>query len=125
MPEAREVVTAALGEYDFREAYVRDLDSIIDIAAIKKAGVRIGADPLGGASVDYWALIAGEEIVAKLSHAPGNGAAIGGLKVVTEHAWFAARRPGGLRRGEALPRLTARAAGEWMPRPSARRSSRR
>ncbi|MFG6504036.1 phosphoglucomutase (alpha-D-glucose-1,6-bisphosphate-dependent) [Microbacterium sp. P05] len=48
----------ALGEYDFREAYVRDLDSIIDIAAIKKAGVRIGADPLGGASVEYWALIA-------------------------------------------------------------------
>jgi phosphoglucomutase len=48
----------ALGEYDFREAYVRDLDSIIDIAAIKKSGVRIGADPLGGASVEYWALIA-------------------------------------------------------------------
>ncbi|MFT4210876.1 MAG: phosphoglucomutase (alpha-D-glucose-1,6-bisphosphate-dependent) [Microbacterium sp.] len=47
-----------LGQYDFREAYVRDLDSIIDIAAIKKAGVRIGADPLGGASVEYWALIA-------------------------------------------------------------------
>ncbi|MDQ1130363.1 phosphoglucomutase (alpha-D-glucose-1,6-bisphosphate-dependent) [Microbacterium sp. SORGH_AS_0888] len=48
----------ALGEYDFREAYVRDLDSIINIAAIKKAGIRIGADPLGGASVEYWALIA-------------------------------------------------------------------
>ncbi len=48
----------ALGTYDFREAYVRDLDSIIDIAAIKRAGVRIGADPLGGASVEYWALIA-------------------------------------------------------------------
>ena len=48
----------ALGEYDFREAYVRDLDSIIDIAAIKKSGIRIGADPLGGASVEYWALIA-------------------------------------------------------------------
>ena len=48
----------ALGEYDFREAYVRDLENIIDIAAIKKAGVRIGADPLGGASVEYWALIA-------------------------------------------------------------------
>jgi phosphoglucomutase len=47
-----------LGEYDFREAYVRDLDSIIDVEAIKKAGVRIGADPLGGASVEYWALIA-------------------------------------------------------------------
>ena len=49
---------AALGEYAVREAYVRDLENIIDIAAIKKSGVRIGADPLGGASVEYWALIA-------------------------------------------------------------------
>ncbi|WP_159500691.1 phosphoglucomutase (alpha-D-glucose-1,6-bisphosphate-dependent) [Microbacterium sp. 18062] len=48
----------ALGQYDFREAYVRDLETIIDIPAIKKSGIRIGADPLGGASVDYWALIA-------------------------------------------------------------------
>jgi phosphoglucomutase len=48
----------ALGEYDFREAYVRDLEGIIDIEAIKRAGVRIGADPLGGASVEYWSLIA-------------------------------------------------------------------
>ncbi|RKT35782.1 phosphoglucomutase [Microbacterium sp. AG1240] len=47
----------ALGEYDFREAYVRDLEGIIDIEAIKRAGVRIGADPLGGASVEYWQLI--------------------------------------------------------------------
>ncbi|WP_309128246.1 phosphoglucomutase (alpha-D-glucose-1,6-bisphosphate-dependent) [Microbacterium sp.] len=48
----------SIGEYDFRDAYVRDLPSIIDIDAIKRAGVRIGADPLGGASVEYWALIA-------------------------------------------------------------------
>lgn len=48
----------ALGTYDFREAYVRDLASIIDIDAIREKGVRIGADPLGGASVEYWALIA-------------------------------------------------------------------
>ncbi|MFK4762228.1 phosphoglucomutase (alpha-D-glucose-1,6-bisphosphate-dependent) [Microbacterium sp. ZW T5_45] len=48
----------ALPGYDFRDAYVRDLASIIDIDAIKRAGVRIGADPLGGASVEYWALIA-------------------------------------------------------------------
>lgn len=47
----------ALGTYDFREGYVADLENIIDVAAIKKAGVRIGADPLGGASVEYWALI--------------------------------------------------------------------
>ncbi|MDO8384603.1 MAG: phosphoglucomutase (alpha-D-glucose-1,6-bisphosphate-dependent) [Microbacterium sp.] len=47
-----------LGRYDFRDAYVRDLANIIDIDAIKNAGVRIGADPLGGASVEYWALVA-------------------------------------------------------------------
>ena len=38
--------------------------------------------------------LAGEPITAKLSHAPGNGAPIGGLKVQTEHAWFAARPSG-------------------------------
>jgi phosphoglucomutase len=37
---------------------------------------------------------AGEPIVAKLTHAPGNDAAIGGLKVVTENGWFAARPSG-------------------------------
>ncbi|SIT89830.1 phosphoglucomutase (alpha-D-glucose-1,6-bisphosphate-dependent) [Microbacterium sp. RU33B] len=47
-----------VGEYDFREHYVADLANIIDVEAIAKAGVRIGADPLGGASVEYWALIA-------------------------------------------------------------------
>ena len=38
--------------------------------------------------------LAGEKIIAKMSHAPGNGAAIGGVKVVTENAWFAARPSG-------------------------------
>ena len=38
--------------------------------------------------------LAGEPIIAKLTEAPGNGAAIGGLKVVTESAWFAARPSG-------------------------------
>ena len=38
--------------------------------------------------------LAGEAIVAKMTNAPGNGAAIGGLKVVTESAWFAARPSG-------------------------------
>lgn len=47
-----------IGEYDFRDAYVRDLANVIDVDAIRRAGVRIGADPLGGASVEYWALIA-------------------------------------------------------------------
>ena len=47
----------ALGTYDFREGYVADLANIIDVEAIRRAGVRIGADPLGGASVEYWSLI--------------------------------------------------------------------
>jgi phosphoglucomutase len=38
--------------------------------------------------------LAGEPIVGRLTHAPGNGAAIGGLKVVTENGWFAARPSG-------------------------------
>ena len=38
--------------------------------------------------------LAGEPITAKLTHAPGNGAAIGGLKVVAENGWFAARPSG-------------------------------
>ncbi|MDT3315753.1 phosphoglucomutase (alpha-D-glucose-1,6-bisphosphate-dependent) [Microbacterium sp. KSW4-11] len=48
---------ATLGQYDFRGGYVADLASIIDVEAIARSGVRIGADPLGGASVEYWALI--------------------------------------------------------------------
>jgi phosphoglucomutase len=44
--------------YDFREAYVQDLRTIVDVDAIRAAGVRIGADPLGGASVHYWSRIA-------------------------------------------------------------------
>ncbi|MDO5034816.1 MAG: phosphoglucomutase (alpha-D-glucose-1,6-bisphosphate-dependent) [Actinomycetaceae bacterium] len=43
--------------YDFLKHYVDDLDKVIDIDAIREAGVRIGADPLGGASVDYWVAI--------------------------------------------------------------------
>jgi phosphoglucomutase len=40
--------------YDFMGTYVEDLPHVVDIEAIKKAGIRIGADPLGGASVAYW-----------------------------------------------------------------------
>ncbi|MBV9514078.1 MAG: alpha-D-glucose phosphate-specific phosphoglucomutase [Mycobacteriaceae bacterium] len=44
--------------HDYLDAYVEDLPSVIDMHAIRAQGVRIGADPLGGASVDYWAAIA-------------------------------------------------------------------
>lgn len=44
--------------YDFLAEYVEDLPNVIDLDAIRSAGVRIGADPLGGASVAYWGAIA-------------------------------------------------------------------
>ena len=46
------------GFFDFMASYVGDLESVVDIDAIRSAGVRIGADPLGGASVRYWTDIA-------------------------------------------------------------------
>ncbi|TFB61053.1 alpha-D-glucose phosphate-specific phosphoglucomutase [Cryobacterium sp. Hz7] len=48
---------SAVETYDFRGGYVNDLENIIDMAAIKASGIRIGADPLGGASVGYWGAI--------------------------------------------------------------------
>src|SRR4051812_6851412 len=45
---------ASAAAYDFMGTYVDDLPSVVDLARIKEAGVRIGADPLGGASVAYW-----------------------------------------------------------------------
>ncbi|WP_207839908.1 phosphoglucomutase (alpha-D-glucose-1,6-bisphosphate-dependent) [Williamsia soli] len=45
------------GTYDFGANYVDDLSSVVDLAVIRNAGIRIGADPLGGASVGYWAEI--------------------------------------------------------------------
>ncbi|MDH6282050.1 phosphoglucomutase [Prescottella agglutinans] len=56
VPLARALETA--GRYDFLAAYVDDLPSVLDLDAIRASGLRIGADPLGGASVDYWAAIA-------------------------------------------------------------------
>jgi phosphoglucomutase len=49
---------AGLARHDFLGAYVADLPSVVDLDAIRAAGVRIGADPMGGASVAYWGAIA-------------------------------------------------------------------
>ena len=43
---------------NYIEAYVGDLEAVIDLDAIRGAGLRLGVDPLGGASVDYWTAIA-------------------------------------------------------------------
>ncbi len=45
---------AAAGRFDYLAAYIDDLPSVLDLDAIRNAGVRIGADPLGGAAVAYW-----------------------------------------------------------------------
>ncbi|MBA2446203.1 MAG: alpha-D-glucose phosphate-specific phosphoglucomutase, partial [Nocardioidaceae bacterium] len=52
-----EKARAACQAYDFTSRYVDDLADVLDLNAIKSAGIRIGADPLGGASVDYWGAI--------------------------------------------------------------------
>ncbi|MFD3937899.1 phosphoglucomutase (alpha-D-glucose-1,6-bisphosphate-dependent) [Streptomyces sp. NPDC058611] len=59
-PYARALAAATTGRYDFLGTYVRDLPSVLDLDAVRAAGVRIGADPLGGASVAYWGRIAEE-----------------------------------------------------------------
>ena len=48
----------AVSSYDFLGAYVDDLPAVLDLDQVREAGVRIGADPLGGASVAYWGEIA-------------------------------------------------------------------
>ena len=56
VPLARALKSAQ--RHDYMDAYVADLPNVVDIHAIRAQGIRIGADPLGGASVDYWAAIA-------------------------------------------------------------------
>jgi len=45
---------AAAGRHDFLDEYVSGLPAVVELDAVRAAGVRIGADPLGGASVGYW-----------------------------------------------------------------------
>lgn len=75
-------LTASFGE----PAYAR-----VDAAASREQKAKLGK--LSPADVTASEL-AGEAITAKLTEAPGNGASIGGLKVTTENAWFAARPSG-------------------------------
>ncbi|MFN0143906.1 MAG: phosphoglucomutase, alpha-D-glucose phosphate-specific, partial [Mycobacterium sp.] len=49
---------AAAQRHDYMNAYIDDLPNVVDLHAIRAEGIRIGADPLGGAAVDYWGAIA-------------------------------------------------------------------
>ena len=52
------VLDERAGKFDFMGSYVADLADVVDIDAIRSSGLRIGADPMGGASVHYWQAIA-------------------------------------------------------------------
>lgn len=57
VPYDQAIEAATTRRHDYLSAYVEDLASIIDFDAIRAAGVRIGADPMGGASAEYWGAI--------------------------------------------------------------------
>lgn len=58
VPFAKARRAATTHVYDYAGAYVDDLGSVLDLEAIRGAGLRLGVDPLGGAGVDYWEPIA-------------------------------------------------------------------
>ncbi|WP_145501754.1 phosphoglucomutase (alpha-D-glucose-1,6-bisphosphate-dependent) [Streptomyces sp. CFMR 7] len=58
IPYARALTADTTHRHDFLTAYVDDLPSVLNLDAVREAGIRIGADPLGGASVAYWGRIA-------------------------------------------------------------------
>jgi phosphoglucomutase len=54
IPYARAVAADTTGRFDYLAFYVSALDQVVDLNLIRSGGLRIGADPLGGASVGYW-----------------------------------------------------------------------
>jgi phosphoglucomutase len=57
IPFQRAMRAATTELHDFVDAYVGDLAAVIDLDAVKSAGVRIGVDPMGGAGVAYWDVV--------------------------------------------------------------------
>ena len=58
IPYEQAIGAETVRRHDYLSAYVEDVASVIDVDAIRSSGLRIGADPMGGASVDYWGEIA-------------------------------------------------------------------
>ena len=58
IPYASALRADSTSEHDFVEDYVADLANVIDMEAIRSAGLKIGVDPLGGASLPYWEPVA-------------------------------------------------------------------
>ncbi|MCZ7566552.1 MAG: phosphoglucomutase (alpha-D-glucose-1,6-bisphosphate-dependent) [Burkholderiales bacterium] len=58
LPHARALAAPTVEHYDFIGPYVADLETVIDMAAVARAGLKLGVDPLGGSAVAYWRPIA-------------------------------------------------------------------
>ncbi len=58
IPLARALAASSTRHHDYVAAYVGDLDSVVDMEAIRAGRLRIGVDPLGGSGVAYWGPIA-------------------------------------------------------------------
>jgi len=58
IPFGRARAAETTSTFEYLTSYVDDLPTVLDIEAIRSSGVRIGADPMGGACVDYWGAIA-------------------------------------------------------------------
>jgi phosphoglucomutase len=54
-PYAKAVASGRVTEHDFMTPYLEDLANIVDMAAIRDSGLKIGVDPLGGSGVHFWA----------------------------------------------------------------------
>lgn len=57
MPYERAMAASTTHRHDYVSAYVNDLGSVVDLDAVRGAGLRLGVDPLGGAGVGYWGRI--------------------------------------------------------------------
>lgn len=58
MPYVAAIASEFVEEYDYVTPYVNDLATVLDMTAIRESGIKIGVDPLGGAGVAYWDVIA-------------------------------------------------------------------
>jgi phosphoglucomutase len=54
LPFAKALRTSTTHRHEFLNAYVNDLDSVVDMTAIRNAKIKLGVDPLGGAGIEYW-----------------------------------------------------------------------
>ena len=58
VPYSRAIRGSTIHRYDYLHTYVGDLENVIDLESVRASKIMLGVDPLGGAGIDYWPLIA-------------------------------------------------------------------